>query len=429
MNFSRETEAPNDEQVPRRAGNPQIALPQETLLRRAILVVAIGLSAMLGYFTTYVLQLLMLAVAALFLVRRDRTAIPFDLPAKLFFTSFSLLFVPALVTARQPSDLLQTLNFASMLLYAPLALMFGRAAHKRNSRKIADFALAGAAGALLLSLWFTYVEQLPRAGLGSFFTDPIRLSNTALIIGFFAMIGAVAADGYQRFVYFIGPVLALAVIFASGSRAALIAFGVLLFVAALLLVKRKRFAALVSIGLLAGFALMGYVTDVAGLRSSTLFEILGRLASGDDPADLGTAIRFILYHAGFAAFLDAPLFGHGWGRLMSSITPYLAPSDLVHAQLPHLHNDALNFGVASGGFGLAVYVLLLALPVVSCLTSPRDSQYRTRVYGGALLAISYFVLGLPDTMLSFPLHNTLYVVMTAMLLNYCRDPEQVAPAA
>jgi O-antigen ligase len=426
MNFSREIAAPIDEQVPRRAGNSTIALPQETLLRRAILVVAIGLSAMLGYFTTYVLQLLMLGVAALFLVGSDRARIPFDLPAKLFLVAFCLLFVPALVTAQQPADLLQTLNFAAMLLYAPLALMFGRAAHTRNSRKIADFALAGAAGALLLSLWFTYVEHMQRAALGSFFTDPIRLSNTALIIGFFAMIGAVAAQGYQRFVYFIGPVLALAVIFASGSRAALIAFGVLLFVAALLLVKRKRFAALVSIGLLAGFALMGYVADVAGLRSSTLFEILGRLASGDDPADLGTAIRFILYRAGFAAFLDAPLFGHGWGRLMSSITPYLSPDELVHAQLPHLHNDALNFAVASGGFGLGVYVLLLALPVVSCLASPRDSQYRTRLYGGALLAISYFVLGLPDTMLSFPLHNTLYVVLTAMLLNYCRDPVDVA---
>ena len=74
-----------------------------------------------------------------------------------------------------------------------------------------------------------------------------------------------------------------------------------------------------------------------------------------------------------------------------------------------------------GVFGIAVYLILLVTPVLCCLRSPRDSQYRTRLYGCSLLSISYFVLGLPDTMLSFTLHNTLYVVLTAMLLNYCRD--------
>ena len=48
--------------------------------------------------------------------------------------------------------------------------------------------------------------------------------------------------------------------------------------------------------------------------------------------------------------------------------------------------------------------------------SPRASCYPTQRFHER-----YFVLGLPDTMLSFALHNTLYVVLTAMLLNYCRD--------
>lgn len=404
------------------APNPRL----ETGLRRAILAIAIGLSAVLGYFTTYIVQVLLLLVAAAFFVRRRSILVRFSLAARLFLLAFVLLLVPALVSLQQPADLLQTLNFAAMLFYAPLAILLRRAAGPRNSRKIADFALAGGAAALLISLYFTYVEHLPRAGLGSFFTDPIRLSNTGLIIGFLAMIGAVAATGTQRLVYFVGPVLALAVIFASGSRAALIAFGVLLFVAALLLVKRKRLAIGASLALLVGFLLIGYVADVAGARSSSLFDILGRLASGDDPADLGTTIRFILYRAGLSAFWDAPLFGHGWGRLMSAIIPYLQPDELIHAQLPHLHDDGLNFAVASGVFGLVVYLLLLALPVVACQFSPRDSQYRTRLYGSWLLSISYFVLGLPDTMLSFPLHNTLYVVLVAVLIDYCRDEPEPA---
>ena len=85
-----------------------------------------------------------------------------------------------------------------------------------------------------------------------------------------------------------------------------------------------------------------------------------------------------------------------------------------------------NGGV--GGFGLGTYALLLVIPIVGGLASPRDSQYRARLYGCVLLVVSYFVLGLPDTMLSFPLHNALYVVLTAMLCNYCRDERGARPA-
>ena len=77
--------------------------------------------------------------------------------------------------------------------------------------------------------------------------------------------------------------------------------------------------------------------------------------------------------------------------------------------------------MAAGLPGLIAYPILLATPLVATLRSARDGQYRTRLYGAVLLTISSLVLGLPDTMLSFSLHITLYVVLTAMLLNYCRD--------
>ena len=232
------------------------AAASEALLRRAMLVVAIGLSCILGYLTTYALLALSLAVFAFFAVRRSTVKIGFDLPAKLFLGGFTLLFISAVVTMRQPSDLLLTLNFSAMLLYAPLALLFRRAAAPVNSRKLADFALFGTAAGLLMALYFNYVEGMQRAGLGSPITDPIRLSNTALLLGFFAMIGAAAATGRQRFIYLLGPLMALAVIFASGSRAALVAFPVLLFVAALLLVRHKLLAVAVSVAVLAAFGIV-----------------------------------------------------------------------------------------------------------------------------------------------------------------------------
>jgi len=410
--------------APGRQGDLATAqLSVETLLRRAILVTAVGLSCLLGYFTTYVVQLLLVLLAGWVVLRRWPLSAGLDRAAGLFSLSFLLLGVGEAVTLREPADLVPLLNFATMLLYVPLAVLFRRGARPANSRKAADFALAGAAVGLLVSLFFTYVLHEPRAGGNTFFTDPIRLANTALLAGFFAMIGAAANGGQHRYVYFLGPLMGLVVIFSTGTRTGLIAFAVLLLVAAFMLVRHKLLALSISLGLAVLFGAVAWLADIAGARSITLFDIAGRLASGDHPADLGTTIRFILYRAGGEAFLDAPLFGHGWSRLMSSIVPYLDAFEQAHASLPHLHDDALNFAVANGVFGLGAYLLLLATPLSACLASPRDSQFHTRLYGCGMLTVSYFVLGLPDTMLSFPLHNTLYVVLTALLLNYCRDAD------
>ena len=74
-----------------------------------------------------------------------------------------------------------------------------------------------------------------------------------------------------------------------------------------------------------------------------------------------------------------------------------------------------------GVVGVLVYLGLLVVPILVCLRSPRDSQFRARLYGCAVLVGSYVTLGLADVMLGFELHTALYVVLTALLLSYCRD--------
>ena len=388
----------------------------ETALRRALLVVTIGLSCLLGYYTTPVLLVLM----GLTLVFTWR-GLKLDLPGRMFGAAFLLIAVSALFTTKSLADLLPFLGFSGLILYTPLARLLGRAATSRNIVKVADFGLFGAAAGLMVAIYYSYVEGQPRAALGAVLTDPIRLADTALILGFLAMTGAAAQTGRHRFIYGLGPILGLAVIFLTGSRAPLMAFPVLLIVAVLLLVRRKGMALATGALTLAAFAVVFSLADLIGLRSSSLGDVIARILAGAYVGDVAIADRLVLYRVAIPAFFDAPLFGHGWGHVMASITPYLAQSESGQAGWPHLHNDALQFAVAAGIPGLIAYPILLATPLVAALRSVRDGQYRTRLYGAVLLIASSLVLGLPDVMLSFSLQVTIYVFLTALLLNYCRD--------
>jgi O-antigen ligase len=111
--------------------------------------------------------------------------------------------------------------------------------------------------------------------------------------------------------------------------------------------------------------------------------------------------------------------------MMPSVAPYLSDAYRDQASLPHMHNEVLNFAVFGGVVGIALYLTLLALPILACLRTPRDSLFRARMYGCCLLTLGYFMLGLPDTMLSFEVHTALYVAWLAVLLNACRDSTAV----
>jgi O-antigen ligase len=109
---------------------------------------------------------------------------------------------------------------------------------------------------------------------------------------------------------------------------------------------------------------------------------------------------------------------------MSAVAPYVPPEHQDALKLPSLHNDVADFAVAAGIVGIGVYLLLLATPLVAAWFSPRDSLYWIRLYGVAVLVISYVCAGLTDLMFGFEFHTALYICLSAILLGYCRDPGQ-----
>jgi O-antigen ligase len=245
-----------------------------------------------------------------------------------------------------------------------------------------------------------------------------------MILGFLSLIGAAADRGIRRFVYLLGPISGVATLIMTQSRGPLLALVPLGLAAAIFIARSLRISWwFVSVGQLAGIAATALWVLSLGGRMAKLPGIFYSLLSGDFVRDRTTEFRLDLYQAGWKAFRESPIIGHGWARIMDASIPYLKNPEL--ASLPQLHNDFLDFAVAGGAVGIACYVALLAAPVILGLLSPRDSQRRLRLYGCTVLSITYFFDGLTDLMFGFEFHTALYAAILAILLGYCRDRQPI----
>lgn len=395
------------------------------------LVAALCAPVIIGLAASYLIALVALAAFVVLLLVREVDWRP-DLMTWVMLGAFAALLVSAAATARTPGDVRFALNFAALPLYWPLSVLLRRAARPGNAVRLADFALAGVVAALAVCVIEVVFFGATRAG--RFLTDPIRLANTAVILAFLALVGglaigsaarpvpAAAPNVPRRWLYLVGPLLALAVVFLTATRIAMVAFPILA-VAAILMLTRRRLVGLgIAVAAIALLAAVALLNVFGSERLDMLFETVGDVMSGRAPLnDEAVRIRFALYDAGWLAFQQSPIFGHGWGRMMIAAGEHLLREDRALVRYPHLHNEALTFAVFAGTVGLAAYVALMAAPVVMALRSPRDGQRPVRIAGTTILVLAYALMGLTDTMLAFELHTALFVAWNALLLSYCRD--------
>ncbi len=386
----------------------------------AVLGLTLTTSVVLGLLTPYALVLVGLVLLAARIADGTLWA-SLSAPAPVALLAIvAALVVCFTITAKQPSDLMFIFNFAMLVLFAPIYATLERQRRSKGALIVARLALAGA----LLSV----VVMLVRIGyMGGRRADAgligvIVLANTAMILGFIALIGAASDHGWRRFVYLLGPLAGISTLIMTQSRGPLLALVPLGIAAAIFLARSLRINWWwVALGLAAGVAATAIWVMSLGGRMAKLPGIFYSLLSGDFVRDRTAEFRLDLYQAGWKAFSESPIIGHGWARIMAAATPYLQNGQL--AELPQLHNDFLDFAVAGGIIGIACYVALLTAPVVLGLLSPRDSQRRVRLYGCTVLSIAYFFDGLTDLMFGFEFHTALYAVILAILLGYCRDRE------
>lgn len=397
-----------------------------TWSRRIVLALMVLLACLLGNVAPYLVVLACIVLAVTLLVSGRLPGSYREPLAMLFLVAFVSLTLSFSVTAEAPGDVVFALNFVMLLLAGPLLFAMRAGADPANTRRVAWLCFAGAVVALVIVVWAVLMGETRAAWdlLG-----PNRMSNTAMLFGFLALIGLFAEGGRERWLLLLGPVIGLVVTLLSESRGPLVAMALMLPVVLVFGIRLLPRRAVLPV--LAGIAVLGVVVVAALLtqeRFAQLPQIVADLVAGNTVGDHTTHIRLLLYRAAIEAFAQSPWLGHGWDELMTAILPFMDEEGRRYAMsLPQLHNDALDFAVASGIVGLAIYALLLATPIIAAWRSPRDSQRTVRLFAACLLVTSYIGAGLTDLMFGFEFHTALYVVLATILVGYCRDRADTEP--
>jgi hypothetical protein len=151
-------------------------------------------------------------------VRRRPIWRPRDQPARMMFLGAYLLVAVAFaLTSRSLADFRYAGNFLMFLLFVPISTFLGRFAAPGNLERVTLLALFGAALSLGVGLFQAMVLGQSRVyGIGS---DPIWAADAAIVMGFLAAAGCVAAAPLlPRPVFLLGPVFATITVLLTGSR-------------------------------------------------------------------------------------------------------------------------------------------------------------------------------------------------------------------
>jgi O-antigen ligase len=396
--------------------------PVGSLVLWALLALPLVLSPLVGLLTPYLSLLIILPLFVVTIARGRFAAAYASYGARALLLVFIVLAVLFALTADSARDVLSAFNFTMLLCYGAILHFLGERAAAGNAERVAQFAGLG--------VLIGFVEVVASLLGGSprptaINLGPIVLSNGLLALGFISLGGALVRHDRFAAIYLAAPVLAVAATLLTGSRGPLIALPFSIGAAAVFFwrARPERSARAVLIG---GFGLAVVAGAAAALgmigRSGSLFRVFEVLASGGEVTDSSTVQRFALYRAGWQSFLESPWIGHGWANMMASVKPLLDPSERTLSNLPQLHNDVLNFAVAAGAAGVLCWLVIISTPIVGAIRSSHDDLRTFRLYGATVLTITYLGGGLTDLMFGFEFHTFLFVMLTAILLGYCRGP-------
>lgn len=158
------------------------------------------------------------------------------------------------------------------------------------------------------------------------------------------------------------------------------------------------------------FAIVAYPTVSERLYAS--FTDLQEISKGDTNSSLGQ--RAELWQAGWALFLESPLFGHGPGNVGSVMTQKTAELTGHALGYSHFHNAIISELVRSGLVGFLALTMIFWIPIREIRNC---SNQKGASEGFVLLAgthIIYFASGVTGIMINHDLLDSTLLTMTVL---------------
>jgi len=350
---------------------------------------------------------------------------------RLWLISFVMIAVAFTLNAQDAADYGHILDFIVLPLAIPIALLALLLGPKFNALRLAQFCLASAIVAGIVALYVTFVLHAYRAS--GYELSPIQFADLAVIVGFMALGGFFVGDGKRNWYLLAGPLFGVMAAMLAGTRGALLVAAVLGAVFIVFFVLRHRSSTRKKFMMLGALvAIAAAVLAIGDVTGSTRFfdalTVLGNLASGKE-VDSSSAYRLEMLASGWRAFLDAPIYGHGWAKQLASALPYMSEMGREGYELEkwgYIHNEALSFAVGGGGLGLIAYMIWMIAPFIGLRSVPNDTQADARAYFVFTLVGGLVVAGLTEVLFMSELSKTLMIVLVSVILLACRDASPIA---
>lgn len=376
------------------------------------LISAFALPAIASYLAVYVTIAGLLIFSGSLLLRDASSA--WTPATKALLAAVLLLTVSVLMTGPATAE-----NWlAPMILLLPLlAIGFVRMSNviPRLARieVFAAFALIGVALGAAAGIYEIWQGVDRRAGAGN---NPIHYGGIMLLLGFFTLAGFESTKSKWRYIFLLGPVLGLSGVFLSGSRGPFLAAAALMLVLAPLIIawnwRDRFFIVALALSSCVGVFVFGFSPlgsrAIAGVYELFVGVRAGELAVIDVP-------RSEMLHGTLAAFVQSPIWGHGWANMMTAAEAHF-PADSRYRGFDNLHADLSNFAVLGGMLGLAGYVILIVAPFLVLAGMPAQHR-RQGLLLGLTISVGYFILGLTNAMFGVLPQTVLYAVLMGCLMH------------
>ncbi len=321
-----------------------------------------------------------------------------------------LIAIAYVIGAKSAEGLIGLAYFSPMFAALPLLNAAEDGKDMPLSGLMGMLALGGVAGAAIVAVIEVLATGTDRAG-GSV-ANPIHFADVALLVGFIACAGMVSGLGKARFIFLAGPLLASVAVILSGTRGAVVAIAAMIAVAGVLIMVLRLVSAryaFIAIGVLvvagAAAAFLG-ASQLSGIQR-VLTDMSDVFTSGV-PTDYSTDIRLNMMRGGWAAFFQAPIFGHGPLAFVNVANDL---SGMPPGNWPHLHNDLADFAASAGVFGLVAYALFLLAPIVEVLRLPKSTLKARILVLVSTLVAGFFVMGLTNAMFGILTVTTTYAAI------------------